>query len=145
MNNRSLDPAPVILPHLTVMIVLNLALQVVIAVDGHRIGAVAYLGTAVVAVAYAAFHLVRGRQLAQMRFGRLVAHVCGFITVNLGFHIHAAWLVMEDSPAIRGEHGFPLDDGWFGVLFGMFVFWGSSLVCHLIASIAQQGYEELHA
>jgi hypothetical protein len=36
-----------------------------------------------------------------------------------------------------------LSEGWFGVLFGMFVIWGIGLLIHMIASIAQKGYEEL--
>lgn len=143
MLENQLDARRVILPYLGVMVGLNIALQVGIAIAGSQIGLVAFLLTAVVAVVYGLYHWTNRELLSQIRFGRLVAHLCGFITVNLGFHIHAAALVLLNSPAARGDASFPIDDQWFGVLFGMFVIWGLGLLAHLTASIGARGYEDL--
>jgi len=44
-----------------------------------------------------------------------------------------------------GDANFPIDDQWFGVLFGMFVIWGLGLLIHLAASIGSRGFEDLRA
>lgn len=145
MSVIQLDARRVILPYVAVMVVLNVGLQVGIVVAGNQIGITAFALTAVVAIVYAFYHWTRRATLSQIRFGRLVAHLCGFITVNLGFHIHAAVLIGINSTAIRGDADFPIDDQWFGVLFGMFIFWGLGLLTHLTASIGSRGFEDLHA
>lgn len=145
MSDTQLNSRRVILPFLATMVALNIVLQVAIAFAGSEIGVTAYLLTAAVAVVYAVYHWTHRVTLSQIRFGRLVAHLCGFLTVNLGFHLHAAVLVSSNDEAIRGDASFPIDDQWFGVLFGMFVIWGAGLLIHLAASIASRGFEDLHA
>lgn len=145
MSDTQLNVRRVILPHLATMVVLNIVLQVGIVLAGNAIGVTAYVLTGAVAVVYGAYHWTHRASLSQIRFGRLVAHLCGFLTVNLGFHVHAAVLIVTNNGAIRGDADFPIDDQWFGVLFGMFVFWGLGLLLHLGASIAARGFEDLHA
>lgn len=145
MSEKQLNARRVILPYLATMVALNIALQVGITFAGNRIGITAYVLTAAVAVVYGLYHWTRRIPLSQIRFGRLVAHLCGFITVNLGFHLHAAVLVLTNNAAIRGDANFPIDDQWFGVLFGMFIIWGLGLLLHLTGSIASRGFEDLHA
>ncbi|MGH8776726.1 MAG: hypothetical protein ACRDWI_16765 [Jiangellaceae bacterium] len=145
MTELELNSRQVLQPYLAAMVVLNVVLQVAIVLAGNGIGLVAYLLTGVVALVYAYFHVTRRTPLTHIRFGRLVTHLCGFITVNLGFHLHAAVLIVTNNPAIRGDADFPIDDQWFGVLFGMLVFWGLGLLVHLTASISARGFEDLHA
>lgn len=145
MSQTQLNASRVILPYLVTMVVLNILLQIGITATGNRIDLTTALMTAVVALVYALYHWTRRKPLSQIRFGRLVAHLCGFITVNLGFHIHAAVLMVTNNEAIRGDANFPIDDQWFGVLFGMFIIWGLGLLIHLTASIASRGFEDLHA
>lgn len=145
MSEIQLDTRRVILPYLATMVAVNAALQVAIALAGSQIGVTAFVLTAVVAIVYAWYHWTRRVQLAQIRFGQLVAHVCGFVTVNLGFHIHAAVLLVTGSAAIRGDTYFRIDAQWFGVLFGMFIIWGLGLLLHLLASIRTRGFENLRA
>ena len=145
MPHTQLNVSRVILPYLAIMVVLNILLQIGIAVTGNQIDLTAGLMTAVVALVYGFYHWTRRKPLSQIRFGRLVAHLCGFLTVNLGFHIHAAVLIAGNDEAIRGDANFPIDDQWFGVIFGMFVIWGVGLLIHLTASIASRGFEDLHA
>ncbi|MGB7448417.1 MAG: hypothetical protein WA892_04740 [Ornithinimicrobium sp.] len=134
-----------ILPYLATMVVLNIALQVGIVIAGNTIGLVAFVMTAAVALVYALYHWKRRTELSQIRYGRLVAHLSGFLTVNLGFHLHAAVLIVTNNAAIRGDANFPIDDQWFGVLFGMFIIWGLGLLIHLAASIGSRGFEDLRA
>lgn len=145
MNDLELNSRRVLLPYLAVMVGLNIALQVAIAIAGNDIDLLAGVLTGVVAVVYAFFEVTRRAPLTHIRFGRLVAHLCGFITVNLGFHVHAAVLIVTNDPAIRGDADFPIDDQWFGVLFGMLIIWGLGLLIHLTASISARGFEDLRA
>lgn len=145
MRGTQLDSRRVILPYLATMVVLNIALQVGIVIAGNTIGLVAFVMTAAVALVYALYHWKRRTELSQIRYGRLVAHLSGFLTVNLGFHLHAAVLIVTNNAAIRGDANFPIDDQWFGVLFGMFIIWGLGLLIHLAASIGSRGFEDLRA
>lgn len=145
MSETQLNSRRIIVPYLATMVALNVALQAGVAFAGSTIGVASYALTAVVLVVYVVYHWTRRAELAQIRFGRPVAHVCGFITVNLVFHIHAAVLIVINSPSIRGDANFPINDQWFGVLFGMFVIWGIGLIIHLAGSIGSRGFEDLHA
>lgn len=145
MVSSELNSRQVILPFLGVMVALSVALQIAIALADHEIGPVAWVATLAVALVYLWYHVTHGDRWSQIRFGRLVAHVCGFLAVNLGFHVHAALLVLANSPAIRGNADFPIADQWFGVLFGMFVIWGVGLLVHVTASITARGFEDLRA
>jgi hypothetical protein len=145
MSEPQLNSRRIFLPYLATMVALNAALQLGVVFARDSIGIVPFALTAVVFIVYVLFHWTRRAELAQIRFGRLVTHLCGFITVNLGCHLHAAVLIVINSPAIRGDANFPIDDQWFVVLFGMFVIWGIGLLPHLAGSIGSRGFEDLHA
>lgn len=132
-----------LLQYTTVMIALSTLLQIFIAVRGNHIDFLSQLFLAVIAVYYFWYHYTTKNQLSKIRFGRLVAHLIGFLVVNLSYHIHALILFVTSNPAIKGSDGFTIDPSWFGVLFGMFSFWGIGLLIHLLASIANRGFEEL--
>jgi 1,4-dihydroxy-2-naphthoate octaprenyltransferase len=132
-----------LLRHFAIMLVSCVALQTVIAVRGNHIDVVSQLLLGCVALYYGWYHYSSRDQLRRLRFGRLVAHVVGYLIVNLSFHIHAFILIVSSNPAIKGTADFTIDQGWFGVLFGMTTFWGLGLLTHLTASIAKRGFEEL--
>lgn len=132
-----------LLTHVGIMFVLCVVLQVAIALRGNKIDLVSQLMLASIALYYAWYHIASKDQLSKLRFGRLVAHLVGFLIVNLSYHAHAFVLFVTDNPAIKGADPFPIDAGWFGVLFGMMTFWGIGLLIHAIASISNRGFEEL--
>ena len=132
-----------LLRHFGIMFALCLVLQAIIAVRGSRIDLVSQLLLGVVALYYAWYHYTSQDLLSRMRFGRLVAHVVGFLIVNLSYHLHAFFLFLSGNTAINGTSDFGIDPSWFGALFGMVTFWGIGLLIHLIASIASRGFEEL--
>ena len=132
-----------LLQHVIVLLVSCTLLQVVIAVRGNHIDLVSQLLLACVALYYTWYHITAKDLLSKVRFGRLVAHLCGFLIVNLSYHAHAFILYVSNNPAIRGTADFSIDSGWFGILFGMTTFWGIGLLIHMIASIANRGFEEL--
>lgn len=133
----------ILLKHFAIMLVLCIVLQVIIAARGSRIDVADQLLLAGIALYYAYSLYVTKDQLRLLRFGRLIAHVIGFLTVNLSYHIHAFVLFITDNPAIKGAEGLNIDQSWFGVLFGMTTFWGLGLLIHLVASISNRGFEEL--
>lgn len=92
---------------------------------------------------YVYYHITSKNLLAKIRYGRFVAHVVSYLIINISFHLHAFILFAQNSPAIRGDQYFALSSDWFGVLFGMSTFWGIGLLIHMIASIANRGFEEL--
>ncbi len=132
-----------LLQHVIVMLVSCTLLQVVIVVRGNHIDLVSQLLLGCVALYYAWYHITAKDLLSRVRFGRLAAHLTGFLIVNLSYHAHAFILYVSNNPAIRGTQDFSIDSGWFGVLFGMTTFWGIGLLIHMIASIANRGFEEL--
>lgn len=132
-----------LLNHVGIMATLTIVLQIAIAYRGNKIDLISELLLVIVALYYVWYHYTSKNQLTQLRFGRLVAHVIGFLIVNLSYHIHAFILFITNNPAIRGNDEFTINQGWFGVLFGMFVFWGIGLLIHLVASVANRGFEEL--
>jgi len=114
-----------LLKHFGIMFALCAALQVIIALRGNHIDLVSQLLLVVVALYYAWYHYASRTLLRRLRFGRLVAHVVGFLIVNLSYHLHAFVLFVSGSVAINGSDAyFGIDEGWFGVLFGMTTFWG---------------------
>jgi hypothetical protein len=132
-----------LLQHTAVMLISCTLLQVVIAVRGNHIDLVSQLLLVCVALYYLWYHASAKNLLSKVRFGRLVAHLIGFLAVNISYHLHAFFLFIAVNPAIKGTGDFPIDPGWFGVLFGMTTFWGIGLLIHMIASIANRGFEEL--
>jgi hypothetical protein len=142
MKNKTQSINQIILPYAGIMAVLCLFAQVVIAVRGSEIDFVAGLALVPAYLYYLYFHITSKDKLSKVRFGRLVAHFVAFLIVNLSYHIHAAVLSLNNINDTQGPV-VNLSEGWFGVLFGMFVFWGIGLLIHMIASIAQKGYEEL--
>lgn len=145
--SKSIDQAQAakksLLKHAFVMLVSCAILQIVIAVRGNHIDLLSQLLLGVVALYYAWYHITAKDLLSRVRFGRLVAHLTGFLIVNLSYHAHAFILYVSNNSAIRGTNDFAIDSGWFGVLFGMTTFWGIGLLIHMIASIASRGFEEL--
>lgn len=137
------DSKQSLLRHFGIMLAGSAALQVIIAVRGNHIDLLSYLLLAGIMVYYAWYQYTSHDQLSRLRFGRLVAHVVGFLIVNLSYHVHAFVLFISDNPAIKGTDGFAINPEWLGVLFGMMTFWGLGLLMHLVASIAKRGFEEL--
>ncbi|MEZ5380937.1 MAG: hypothetical protein R2754_03975 [Microthrixaceae bacterium] len=137
LNARSL-----LLPYVLGLTLLCALLQLVIVIDGNRIGMMSTLLSAGVALYYAAFIYTRRKPLGQVRFARLVAHATTYAVVNTSFQLHAAILGMAGSEVLRGHDYLPVDSGWFGPTFAMAGFWGIGLTIHAIASIAQRGFED---
>lgn len=132
-----------LLQHTFVMVVSCIILQIIISIRGNRIDLISNLLLACVALYYAWYHVTAKNLLSRVRFGRLVAHLIGFLAVNLSYHFHAFILFISNNSAIHGTNNFAIDPVWFGVLFGMTTFWGIGLLIHMIASIANRGFEEL--
>ncbi len=132
-----------LLRHTAVMLISCIALQIVITIRGNHIDLVSQLLLVCIALYYAWYNITAKALLSRVRFGRLVAHLIGFLIVNLSFHAHAFILFVSSNPAISGTKEFSIDPGWFGVLFGMTTFWGIGLLIHMVASIASRGFEEL--
>lgn len=141
-SDQRLDVRALILPFALTMVALVAALHLVIAVNGNQIGLVETILLAAVAGYYAYFLFTRGTRLRQVRFGMLVAHATAYAVVNVSYLLHAFVLIVANNPSIRGDSNFLLDQGWFGVTFGMATGWGIGLLIHAFASIAQRGWEE---
>ena len=141
--NQAQESKKSLLTHFAIMIVSCTLLQIFIAVRGSQIDFISQLLLGGVALYYAWYQYTSHDLLRRLRFGRLVAHIIGFLIVNLSYHIHVFVLFVTNNPAIKGTEGFSINPSWFGVLFGMTTFWGLGLLIHLIASIANRGFEEL--
>lgn len=118
------------------------ALQIFIALRGSHIDTPSTLLLGATAVYYFWYQSAKSSLLCKIRYGKLVAHLAGFLIVNLSYHVHAFVLMVTDNAAIVGHDYLPINADWFGVLFGMTTFWGVGLFIHLIASVANRGFED---
>lgn len=138
-----------LVPYTVAIIVASGLLQVVIALRGNRIDLVSALLLAVIALGYAIYLLTAGKELGQVRYGRLVAHAVTYVVVNTGFLLHAYVLIAVGSPAINGAgapgHGIALDPNWLGATLGMASFWGLGLLMHALGALASRGFESARA
>ena len=132
-----------LLQHAAIMFGAATVLQLFIYSRGSAIDGSANIGLLALAFYYLWYHYSSHSLLTKVRFGRLVAHLIGFLIITLSYHVHAFLLIVTNNPAIRGDGVFTINPGWFGVLFGMTTFWGIGLLIHLVASIAHRGFEEL--
>lgn len=130
-----------LLPFLGVMVALNTVYQLAIALTGHQVGIGAALGLLVIALTMAVYQRTAGRALGSLRFGRLVAHTLVYVTVNLGFHLHAAWLIATDDAGVEGASGIPVPADWVGPLVVMPTVWGIGLLLHALGSLLDRGFE----
>ena len=142
VKSEDLKVNKILLPYLGIMVAMCTVLQIIIAVRANGIDLLAGILTAVIALYYGYSQIVNRKKLNNIRFGRLIHHIIAFVTVNLSFHIHAAILAIVST---TNTHKFEvaLLPEWYGVIFGMFVFWGLGLLIHMTASVAMRGYEEL--
>jgi hypothetical protein len=139
INARSL-----LLPYLLAVVGGVLAIQAVIGVQGGEITVLAGAMTAVLAAAAAGFVAVRSRALRQVRFGLLVAHVGTFVPVVAGFTLHGLVRATDLARAGGGADlvgAEMLGTPWFGVVYVMTPLWGLGLLCHVVATVAQRGWE----
>jgi hypothetical protein len=141
--NQAQEAKNSLLKHFAIMFALCAFLQITIAVRGNHIDLVSQFLLAVIALYYAWYNYSSRNLLRRLRFGRLVSHLVGFLIVNVSYHLHAFILFVSNNSAIKGDAEFTIDPSWFGVLFGMMTFWGLGLLVHLVASIANRGFEEL--
>ncbi len=136
MKNDTLAVNRILLPYMGIMAGMCLVVQILTAIRGSHIDLISGLFLVPVAVYYAYFQYASKGKLSKVRFGRLVAHVIGFLIVNLSYHIHAAILLLMGKEELLGAD-------WGGVLVAMLIFWGLGLLMHMTASVAMRGYEEL--
>lgn len=132
-----------LLKHTGIMFVSCVVLQIAITLRDNKIDLISQLLLVGIAIYYVWYNITSKDQLSKLRFGRLVAHLVGFLVVNLSYHTHAFVLFVTNNPAIKGTDSFPINSGWFGVLFGMMTFWGLGLLIHTVALITNRGFEEL--
>lgn len=132
-----------LLQHTFVMLVSCVVLQVIIYARGNRIDLISNLLHAGTALYYLWYHVTAKDLLSRVRFGLLVAHLIGFLAVSISYLFHAFILIISNNPAIHGNNDFAIEPGWFAILFDMITFWGIGLLIHMVASIANRGFEEL--
>lgn len=130
-----------LLPFALCLIAANALVQLVIVLAGHRITVLTTLPLVAIAIGAAIHLVVVGRGLGRVRYGHLVAHALTFVTVTVGYHLHAWVLIASGSPAIRGEGPLLLAAGWMGALFAMPTLWGLGLLIHALAALHQHGFE----
>lgn len=137
-----IDSRRTLLPYVLTVLGLVVLTQVVIALDGGRVGLPAAIAVGVIALVYAWYLLTRGAELRRLRFGPYVAHAATFVIVVTAFHLHLFVRAVLADDAVAGTPHFPLDEGWFGAVVAMTAFWGLGLLAHTVAAIGMRGYED---
>jgi hypothetical protein len=128
--------------HFFIMLASTALLHLVIVFRNNKLDLTSQIMLGAIALYYFWYNYSSREKLIRLRFGRLVAHVIGFLIINLSYHLHAFILFITNSESIKGNSEFGINSNWFGALFGMTTFWGIGLLIHLIASIMNRGFEE---
>lgn len=131
-----------LLPFFGAMVGGSALIQLAIALTGNRIGLLAGILTAVLGVGFALYLWRFSPTLGRVRYGVLVAHVCAYVAVNVGFGLHAYLLIAVGSSAILpADPMTPIDPGWLGATLAMSSFWGLGLLLHLFGALMGRGFE----
>lgn len=138
-ERSSLNSSSVLLPYYLGIIAGLVVIHAVIAFSGSAITVLSALLLAALALAAGIYLWMRRHDIARIRFGSLVAHVALFVPVVASYSLHAAVIGMRD-PA--GAADTLLGSPWFGAVFLTTGLWGLGLMLHLVASIAQRGWED---
>ena len=139
---RELNAKNLLLPYAIGLVVMCAVVHVVIVATGNKISVTAQLLTGGVALYYAAFLIVKHKDLRRIRFGPLVAHGFTYVVVNGSFQLHAVILAFANSSVLRGNQDLPVDPGWMGPTYAMAGFWAIGFTIHAFASIGQRGCEQ---
>jgi 4-amino-4-deoxy-L-arabinose transferase-like glycosyltransferase len=143
---EELNTKKVLMPFMIKMLCLSLFLQIIIATRNHKIDIVPVTFLILIAIYYYYFTFYKEKNsLKKIRFGSLMGHLIGYLTVNIGFLAHLLFLVSTNNQILTAESGSPLfiSGGWFGFALCMPVFWGlTGMLPHLMASISNRGFEE---
>lgn len=142
MNSKSPAFNQSVLRYLVILALFCALAQVVVALQRGEINILTALALVPAYLYYLYFVISSKQLLRRVRFGQLTVHFATFLVVNLSYHIHAAVLLLGNAGSSQNSTTV-LYEGWFGVLFGMFVLWGIGLLIHAITSIAHKGYEDL--
>lgn len=113
-----------------------MATHVAIVLQDHKVTILAFLALAVVAIAYYVqtyrFRIVFRR----VRHGSFLAHLSGYVIVVGSFYLHAGYLLASNQRDL-------IDANWYGLLFGMGLFWGLGLVTHAAGTFMTKGFEDV--
>lgn len=120
-------------------------LQLSIIATGNRITLLSVLLLVTIAAGYAAYVLVYGRPLSQVRYGLFTVHTIAYAAINTGFLIHAYALLVAQSPAIAGDGPLAISSDWMGATFSMAGCWGLGLLVHGIGATLSRGFERTRA
>lgn len=134
-----------LLPYTLGLIIAMAIVQIVIAATGGEVTVLAGILTAVVALGIAAWLWRNLRVLRRVRFGVVIAHAIGFVTVTTSFNLHAIVRLMAanalDTSAADIIHA-ALGGSWFGVTIVMSACWGLGLLIHLVGAVLGRGWED---
>ncbi|MCS6711585.1 hypothetical protein JSY14_05925 [Brachybacterium sp. EF45031] len=126
------DAHAALLPYAAALVTGAVVVQIAVAISGGPT-LVPMLLLAVVALGAAVFVALPGRNLGRVRYGVVMAHVLLYLTVNLGFGVHALGRALTDRPLDLAA--------WGGVLLSMPTIWGCGLLLHTIGALLSRGYE----
>lgn len=142
-NTQEVSSRKMLLPYFIYLIIGCLLLQTFISFNDHEISLASNILLALVALSSALFIIPNKTKLNKIRFGYLVLSLGTFVIVNGSYHLHAYYLAVIKSPALVGGADYlPINNYWFGLIFGMPGFWALGLIVHIIASVALRGFEE---
>lgn len=144
IDTSTINARSLLLPYLLGMIASTALVQVVIAVRGSHVDAVAGLLTAAVALGIAVWLVSNRRALSHVRFGWVIAHAIAFVTVTTSFNAHA---VIKALASPSGSGGYDaaasgeLASQWIGTTLVMSTLWGFGLLIHLTGSVLGRGWD----
>lgn len=139
VNTRAL-----LLPYLLVLIAATVAVQVVVVLVGGRLTPVVAVLTGATGIGAVAWGWVHRRELRQVRFGAVVAHVALFLTVTVSYTVHAVIRVvgLGSQGDVEAATELILGSPWFGATLVTSAAWGTGLLIHVIGSVLGRGWDD---
>ncbi len=114
---------------------------VAIALDNRMDSYKAGLALVPAALCYSYFLSANAKTLNKRAYSGYIAHVATYLIVNISYWLHAfIYLLTNDGIS---DKSLALDNGWFGVLICMPLFWGLGLLIHTFGAWMSKGFENV--
>lgn len=86
---------------------------------------------------YSIFSFVNYKELRKKAYAGLLLHVATYLLVNISFFIHASTIASFEGGLVS------LEEGWYGPVVNMPLFWGIGLLAHTIYTWSRRGFEDI--
>ena len=122
---------------LGLVITLGIGHAYVATAEDSIISTAAGLAVMPAAALYALFGFFNWKEFKKKAYVNLMLHVATYLLVTGSFLVHAVFV----AEFVNGQLIF--EEGWYGVLISMPLFWGIGLISHTLYAWSKRGFEDV--